>query len=258
MPSPPDRTIDEVIEELDRVVRTCRVEELRAGYFAALYRRVTVAVRDWIRAGRFEDGPRMERLDVLFADRYLAAWRAGRPVTLSWRVAFDASEKWWPITLQHLLLGMNAHINLDLGIATARTARRGRIDELHADFLTINRVLASVVEEVQERLARVWPLLRLVDGVAGGADEAVIRFSLTRARDAAWLFATRLDRCDPSEWGIEIEAVDRFVSRLGHRIERPGRWLGPGLRFVRLGELRSTRGIIDLLQALDPDAVPRG
>ena len=94
------------VARIDAAVAQARSEGSPAGYFPALYRRVTVGVRDWIRDGRFDDGPRMERLDVLFADRYLdalRAWRAGEPTTRSWAVAFEASEDWWPIVLQHLL-----------------------------------------------------------------------------------------------------------------------------------------------------------
>jgi len=43
----------------------------------------------------------------------------GQTPTESWVKAFDATEFWWLIVLQHLLMDMNAHINLDLGIAAA-------------------------------------------------------------------------------------------------------------------------------------------
>ena len=60
-------TLDDVIEET-------RVDASRAGYFAAMYRKVTVAVRDAVVAGRFADGDRMARLDRVFAERYLDAY----------------------------------------------------------------------------------------------------------------------------------------------------------------------------------------
>ena len=52
-------------------------------------------------------------------DDYLAHWRRGEPVSRSWEVAFSAIDEEGPIVLQHLLLGANAHINLDLAIAVA-------------------------------------------------------------------------------------------------------------------------------------------
>ncbi len=244
------RTIDHVIGDLDDVVRTCRERGSRAGYFPALYRNVTLEVRDWIRDGRFDDGARMERLDVLFADRYLEAWRrreAGQPTTRSWAVAFDAADSWWPIVLQHLLLGMNAHINLDLGIAAARTVPGADIRMLHDDFCRINELLASMVNDVQERLTGVWPLLHLIDGVGGDADEATIHFSMERARDAAWAFAVRLAVLPETGWDTEIAATDRFVATLGRMVRHPGPRVSTLLRGVRLGEVRSARGVVDLL-----------
>ena len=62
---PEAQTIDEVIEALDGVLDEARRDGSRLGYFAALYRKVTIEVKKGIAAGYFDDGPRMERLDVL-------------------------------------------------------------------------------------------------------------------------------------------------------------------------------------------------
>lgn len=86
--------IDGVIAELDAVVARAVAEKSRLGYFAALYRNVTVAVKAAIDAGRFDDAERMSRFDAAFANRYLdavAAWQAGRPTSKSWKAAFEAA-----------------------------------------------------------------------------------------------------------------------------------------------------------------------
>jgi len=155
-------TIDGVIERLDDVIAGARRQDSRSGYFPALYRKVTASVKEGIRAGRFADGERMERLDVVFANRYLdavAAVRRGEPPTRSWQISFAAAQGWWPIVLQHLLLGMNAHINLDLGIAAARTAPGAELAGLESDFNSINDLLAELVNGVKEELSTVWPRL---------------------------------------------------------------------------------------------------
>jgi len=93
---PPAGTIDDVLARLDGIVEKCLRDGSRLGYFAALYRSVTRRVRDSITAGRFEDGPRMERLDVIFANRYLDAvdrlWKGETP-TRSWQLAFRAAKR---------------------------------------------------------------------------------------------------------------------------------------------------------------------
>ena len=244
------RSIEEVIDDLGSVIESCRTEKSPAGYFPALYRRVTVGVRDWIAEDRFDDGPRMERLDVVFADRYLDAWRgwrSGQPITRSWAVAFEATGDWAPTTVQHLLLGINAHINLDLGIAAATVSPPGELAALGDDFGRINQLLASLVDDVQDRLSEVWPLLRVLDWAAGGDDEATVNFSMGRVRDAAWGFAHRLAARPRSEWPPLIEEADASVAAIGGRLRHPGPLLGAITRLVRMGELRSRRRVIDLL-----------
>ncbi len=49
-------TIDEVVARIDDIIDQSRADNSRIGYFAALYRKVTVGVRDGIAAGEFEDG----------------------------------------------------------------------------------------------------------------------------------------------------------------------------------------------------------
>lgn len=93
----PAHTIDEVIAQLDEIIARSRRENSRLGFFAALYRQVTIKVKDGIASGRFEDGVRMERLDVIFADRYLEAlghFRAGEPANKCWHAAFEAATSW--------------------------------------------------------------------------------------------------------------------------------------------------------------------
>src|SRR6185295_15744616 len=131
------RTIDEVIVQLEEIIVRSVRERSRLGFFAALYHKVTIKVKEGIAAGQFEDGPRMERLDVTFANRYLTALEQfvkGEAATPCWVLAFEAADRWPPIILQHLLLGMNAHINFDLGIAAAQTCPGDQLPQLKSDF----------------------------------------------------------------------------------------------------------------------------
>ncbi len=60
MQIPQAKTIDEVISLLDDVIARTKRENSWLGYFPALYRKVTVQVKEGIRKGLFEDNPRME------------------------------------------------------------------------------------------------------------------------------------------------------------------------------------------------------
>lgn len=156
------------------MIACCINEHSKLGYFATLYRNVTVRVRDGIAAGRFEDGPRMERFDVAFANRYFEAFdRALRQeqTTQSWHVAFHAARQWSPVILQHLLLGMSAHINLDLAIAAAEIAPGKQLPGLKNDFFEITVLLSELVDSVQERIDRVSPWFHPIDRLGRRTDE---------------------------------------------------------------------------------------
>jgi hypothetical protein len=244
------QTIDEVIDAITEIVEWAKARHSRAGYFAALYKKVTINVKEAIRDGFFEDAARMERLDVLFACRYLDAfdkYRDDGTSTQSWKFAFEVSEQWWPIVLQHLLLGMNAHINLDLGVAAARTVAPEQLPDLHADFNKINEILARLVAGVQEELAQVWMPFRVLNRFLGSVDEAIIEFSMTRARDAAWQVAERLSELDEDAQTREIAQLDGETLALARLVRSPGIVPGAVTKVIRLGERGTVSKIIDVL-----------
>lgn len=245
------RTIEEIIDRLSRIVSQTKAEQFPIGYFAAMYRKVTRQVKSDIDDGLFEDNARMERLDVIFANRYLAAYdahRAGGTATRAWAFSFAVARQWWPIVLQHLLLGMNAHINLDLGVAAARAAPGDRLDGLKCDFDRIKAVLAGLVGAVQDDLARIWPLLRLLNTNSGGADRILINFSMERARDAAWDVARELAPLGREEQERRIVQLDDQVTAFGRRIRHPGSVGGLITRVIRLGERGTVASRIAILE----------
>ena len=248
-------TIDEVLKFLDQIIKTSRAESSRMGYFAALYRKVTAEVKKKIKQNYFDDNERMEKLDVIFANRYLAAYsdyRDGKPVTHSWRVAFEAAGEWRPIVLQHLLVGMNAHINLDLGIAAAEVApSKAAYDSLKDDFNRINTILANLVNGVKDELAQIWPLLRLINFVAGGAEDAIINFSMEIARDGARGFGEELTPLNSAEREAHIKRRDDEMALLGEVVTHPPLLTSIVLFIVRIGERGNTAQRIDILSGLD-------
>lgn len=242
--------IDVVLQRLEVVLDDTIQNRSRAGYFAAMYRKVTVAVRDAVVAGRFADSKRIAHLDRVFAERYLDAydeWRRGGRPTAAWQVAFDSSERWRPIIIQQLLVGMNAHINLDLGIAAATVAPGSQLADLRSDFDLINDVLAELIDSFMDRLDAVSPWVGFLDRIGGRSDTAVVRFSIEIARRRAWDLAVALAAAPPDEWGSIIEARDSTTAALGGTILSPGPILPVGLILIRLRESNDVLRVIDLL-----------
>jgi hypothetical protein len=214
------QTIDEVISRMEAIISHSIKTNSRAGYFAALYYKVTCRVKQGIQAGEFEDGARMEQFDVTFANRYLAAydeWVNKMPVTSqSWKVAFDALTKPTVLVLQHLLLGMNAHINLDLGVAVVELAKTQNrpLQDLHNDFNTINTILAALTYQVINELDQVSPLLSLA-GLHSNNDSLFIQFAMNNARDGAWCFAEDLYPRTDTSYTDAIIQRDKDIYQLG-------------------------------------------
>ncbi|MGH9179831.1 MAG: DUF5995 family protein [Acidimicrobiales bacterium] len=249
-------TVKDVLAALDEVVDWSIEKQSRLGYFAAMYRTVTSKVAEGIEGGYFDDGPRMARLDVCFANRYLAALAAfddgGRP-TRSWELAFEAGGAARLLILQHLLLGINAHINLDLGIAAATTSPGEELPALRRDFDRINEILALLIGGVERDLGEVSPWIRFLSAVGGRHDEEVVRFSIEVARTEAWRFATELAPLDPADWAGPIGARDARVARLARRVTNPG-WLTAALLLIRSRESNDVaRNIEALRNAPGPD-----
>ena len=244
-------TIDGVVQSLDRIIAQSKRDKSRLGYFPSLYRKVTIHVKQGIIAGLFDDGERMERLDVIFANRYLAAfeqYQTCKDPALSWKLAFDAAKTWRPIVFQHLLLGMNAHIELDLGIAATETASGGKLSDLKDDFFKINEILVSLINEVQIELVEVWPLLKLLDNLAGTADENLAKFGMSIARGHAWDVAQEISVLPKQERASKIAELDRHIAEMGKMILNPGYFVRLILLLIRIGELRSVPGIIEILE----------
>lgn len=189
------KTIDEVIVLLEDIIQTSKKEESPLGYFAALYQKVTICVKEKLGTGYFDDDARMELLDVVFANRYLLAYanyRANKANTQSWEVAFSLSKYNDLIVLQHLILGMNAHINLDLGIAAAQISKPSNIHLLESDFNKINDILGELVDDVKSNLSLIWRPLVWILKKLKNVDNFLVNFSMGIARDGAWKFANEL------------------------------------------------------------------
>lgn len=255
-PEHPVATVAEVLEALDVVIVRALDEGSRVGYFAAIYRKVTSKVAEGIAAGFFDDGDRMQRLDVTFATRYLSALElhhGGARPTRSWELALAATSASRPIILQHLLVGINAHINLDLGIAAAQTAPGPALPALRRDFDRINEILALLLEGVQRDIGEVSPWMRFLGWIGGRHDDEVVRFSIEAARTSAWRFATELAPLAPDHWGGPIGARDARVAHLARAVLNPG-LLSAGLMVIRARETNDVRRVIEILNRVEqPD-----
>ncbi|MCU0371020.1 MAG: DUF5995 family protein [Bacteroidales bacterium] len=245
-------TIEEVLEKLDIIIAESVKNNDQLGYFAYIYRRTTAQIKQAIIDKKFEDNERMEKFDVEFATKYLQAYRdfhEGRPVCRPWAVAFDIKITRLTV-LQHIILGMNAHINYDLGMTASEFSENGRIDDLKNDFMRVNDVLASLVDELQVKVGRVSRLMFLLDWIGKRSDEAVMNFSMEKARQQAWNFGKSLVASKEHEKKLRMSEVEEFTGNLGELVKHPpGRFFKFIIRLIYFFEVRDVKKVITELEA---------
>lgn len=186
------KTIEEVLKKLDEIIAWSIAQKSPIGYFACTYKSMTLAVLDGVKKNKFEDGKRMILLDLAFAERYFEAlenYQNNRKCTNAWFTAFEASKNKELLIMQHIILGINAHINLDLGVSAAAIMPYRKVNLLQNDFNKINEVIASINQKVQESLMKICYPVELIDQISNGQDNVMIDFAISKARQTSWASA---------------------------------------------------------------------
>jgi hypothetical protein len=241
--------IDAVLERLDEVIRRSRERRSRQGYFAALYRRVTATIREKIGTGFFDDDDRLARLDVVFANRYLGALaqfeRGDQNMTRAWRVAFEAAERPDLTVMQHLLLGINPHMNIDLAVASSQVVGQGPLASLREDFERINTLLRGLVPIVEREVGALSPVVALANRFFGVEEAAAMDVGIFLGRESAWSFAEALSKAAPGEVAAQIDARDVAVTRIGNALADPGPLL------AEIVHLATAKDVVDVVEVID-------
>ncbi len=220
---------------IDELRSTALAADDASGYFAAMYARVTDRVQTAIGEGRFGDGARMATFARTFADWYLGPRSGVRPQPACWRAADDVAGDRQLLIVQHLLLGINAHVNHDLPQVVVELADAGAsLDGLRPDFDAINDLLAETQPDILRDLGRVAGWTQLAVAWGGGR---MFGFSLDRARDQAWQSAVRLHALDQQTRVVDAAELDSLVSVVAYVVAnrrapvswllRVPRWLEP-------------------------------
>jgi hypothetical protein len=217
--------ISEAATELRQIARDATDA---TGYFPALYSRVTGRISKSIELGRFEDGSRKHVFATAFASYYTRVVpEGGRP--RCWQTTWDLGKDAKLLIVQHLLLGINAHVNHDLPQAVVDVARRtGSLAAVRSDFDAVNDVLAATYTDVLGDLDRVSRWANEAAALGGGR---IFNFSLRVARRQAWEAAERMYALEPEDYEQYVLELDRLVSVLAFLITRP---LFPASTFVRI------------------------
>ncbi len=207
------------------VLRAHRDELLRAGdprgVFATAYVEVTHKLDALRRDGALESPAWVSRLAARFADYYLDVSPDDASAPECWRFAAEVARARPGSTLEHLLLGMVAHILHDLPLALADTLAEEPPERCRRDYERLLAALAESVQPIVDALsAEFSPGLGLLDRLSLGRGRALVFLALALARAQGW---RRAERIAGAPWGrarargrFDAEAcgVARQLSRL--------------------------------------------
>jgi hypothetical protein len=194
--------------------------------FNELYLAVTRAVAVESASATFEDPAFISRLDVVFADLYFAAVdddEAGRAMPRAWAPLFEKRAEHGIAPLQFAIAGMNAHINHDLALALVTTTKEFKIGldrgtPQHRDYVVVDGILERVQDEIKDRFTT--GAIKDVDKAGGRVDDMLASWSVSHARDNAWMQAQTLDAL-----GASAFLRKQFLRALGRNVGFAGRAL---------------------------------
>jgi hypothetical protein len=150
---------------------------------------------------------------------------------------------------------MNAHINLDLGIAAVEAAGTDGLPAIRKDFNAINGILAMLTGDVMNGLRRVSPLLSLMGMHATRYNSILIQFSISNARDGAWCFAEELHGKTGTAYSDISLARDKSIGELAKGLTSAKGLMRVTLLLIYLFEWKNPSRIIRVLREGGPSKV---
>lgn len=203
--------LDAVAERMDRRLAEFQEAGDHRSIFLTVYRAMTAQMQRFLPAGRFLDPQWTLALTTRFAGMYFEADEAfSHPDQVCpgpWQCAFAAASVRRVLTLEHALLGINAHITYDLPRAVADNLVEfsdlvpgthgmpvsGVLVRRRYDYEVVNDILAHTTDMVQDALVQTFsPFLKVLDTLAMRFDEYAAEMFLRYARTQGWTHAVAL------------------------------------------------------------------
>ena len=140
-------------------------DDLR-GVFATAYLHITQSIGAALEQDTFQNNLWSREYLVCFANLYREAilnYELGNTgqVPKSWKIAFNLTKNDEGYIIQHLLLGINAHINHDLTLALHKVSIDPNREEKYQDHTDINIILEKATDGLKQSVAEKYaPILK--------------------------------------------------------------------------------------------------
>lgn len=192
------RTVGDVALGLEGLEAYCLPARDLRGVFASAYLHITREIGRRIDSQSFRNAEWTARYLICFGNLYrkaLLLYEEGdnERIPKPWRIAFDAARDGRGLIIQHLTLGINAHINHDLPLALVEAGIDPSRSDKYADHTAVNDVLEAATQGLKSTVADTYaPVLHRFDRMFGRLDDEITNFSIPKAREHAWNFAVAL------------------------------------------------------------------
>lgn len=216
----------DILQRMEEQTRSWEATNDRRAVFLECYSLMTGNMLRAIDADRFHDSVWARRLLLRFADYYFIALEAydctDESCATVWTFAHDCSCGKDLHVLQHLLLGINAHINYDLVLSLVdllepewssftETEKQRRYE----DHCLVNQIIAATIDTVQDEvIERYDPRMDLIDRLFGRLDERLLSVLITRWRQEVWdkalvFLETAADQREPLRLALEASVMKK-------------------------------------------------
>ncbi len=239
---PAFQSVQDVVDGLSRLEEIFITRQDRRGVFTSAYIQITKEIQSRIAAGLFADNQWLEQYVIAFANLYRIALERYEKedfaeLPKAWKLAFDAATQNRSSYIQDLILGINAHINHDLGLALLEVGIDPQRDSRYRDHTSVNDALQASTNVVQERISEIYaPVLGFIDLAGDELDEVLTNFSFAKARESAWLSGVALVEAGGEAARAKVhKRINDQSAVLGRLILRPNDrypWLFRALRLV--------------------------
>jgi hypothetical protein len=224
----------DVIEKMMATARELEANQDNRTIFLYCYSMMTSNMLVAIEEQRFHDNEWVERLLHRFADYYfdaLTCYECGDETPAVWQEVHRVSLTKRLHVIQHLLLGVNAHINYDL-VLTLYDMLAPEWESLspemrqhrYEDHCLVNTIIGDTIDKVQDEVVEKYsPAMNVVDQLMGRLDEMLLLKLITEWRESVWENTQEL----LAQEGLE--ARQRYILDVEKKVLRRARVLGLGV-----------------------------
>lgn len=204
----PIKTVPDVMEHmliLQEELEHTTLHNLRA--FNQTYYIITKNVYTKIGTGFFLHDDLMQKIDIIFAKYYFDALKQyvdHKPTYKAWKVLFDHCKSGTNYQFIYMAMGVNAHVNNDLGMALYDGLNH---DRFKADFEKVNDIIRTCLKEVVLLLREDS---KVINGLKNTFEEVYayfLNFLIADWRGNAWNNYQKLRHSSGSRTSIELSAL---------------------------------------------------